>query len=126
MATQSPNNFSTLCQTQPDTLPKLVWRLRDHAKKINNRACQAMSQDMLLSALVIERDLVHRDIPTDMLVGDMPADAAIALAQMARHFVYEDAERFSNRSNGAAERDALLDGIDKLRSALAAAGFAPC
>jgi hypothetical protein len=125
MATESRNKFSTLSQIQPDMLAELVRSLRDHAKKINNRACQAMGQDMLAAALVIEHQLIYRDVHADMLVGDMPAHEAMALAQMAKRFVYEDAVRFSSRHDGGAERDAMLGGIGKLQSALAGAGFAP-
>jgi hypothetical protein len=122
MATESRNKFSTLSQTQPDTLPQLVWRLREHAKKIINRAC---GQDMLAAALVIEQRLIRRPTPTDMLVGDLPANEAMALAHMAHCFVYEDAVRFSNRSDNGAEPHAMLCGVGKLQSALADAGFAP-
>jgi hypothetical protein len=125
MATESRNNFSTLSQTELDSLPKLVQRLRGHAKKINNRACAQMGQDMLTAALVIERQLIYRDFPTDVLVGDLPADEAMALAKMTKRFLYEDAERFSSRQDGGAERDAMLGGITKLQSALADAGYAP-
>ena len=126
MATESRNKFSTLSQTSSDTLPKLVRRLRDHAKKINNRACEAMGQDLLAAALVIEQQLILHDVPADMLVGDLPANEAMALAHMAHCFVYEDAVRFSNRSESGAEPDAMLGGIGKLQSALADAGFALC
>jgi hypothetical protein len=125
MARKSRNNFSTLSQIQPDPLPKLVQHLRDHAKNIKNRACAQMGQDMLTAALVIERQLIYSDVPTDMLVGDMPADEAMALAKMTKRFLYEDAERFASRQDGGAERDAMLGGITKLKSALADAGYAP-
>jgi hypothetical protein len=49
----------------------------------------------------------------------------MALARMAKRFLYEDAVRFSNRHDDGAERDAMLGGIGKLQSALADAGFAP-
>ena len=38
---------------------------------------------------------------------------------------YDDAERLSSRYDGGEERDAMLSGINKLRRALAEAGFAP-
>jgi hypothetical protein len=41
-----------------------------------NRACQAMGQDMLAGALVIEQQLVYRDIPADMLVPAVSAPAS--------------------------------------------------
>jgi hypothetical protein len=125
MATESRNKVSTLSQIQPDTLPKLVRRLRDHARKIKNSACAQMGQDMLAAALAIEQQLIFHDMPADMLVGDLPANEAMALAHMAHLFVYEDAVRFSNRSDDGAEADAMLGGIGKLQSALADAGFAP-
>jgi hypothetical protein len=56
----------------------------------------------------------------------LPANEAMALAHMAHCFVYEDAVRFSNRSENGAEPDAMLGGIGKLQSALADAGFALC
>jgi hypothetical protein len=126
MATESRNKFSTLSQTPSDTLPNLVRRLRDHARGIKNAAAaQAMGQDILAAALVIEQQLILHDVPADMLVGDLPANEAMALAHMAHCFVYEDAVRFSNRSDNGAEPDAMLGGIGKLQSALADAGFAP-
>jgi hypothetical protein len=123
MATESRNKFSTLSQTSWDTLPKLVRGLRDHARGIENAAA---AQAMLAAALVIEQQLILHDVPADMLVGDLPANEAMALAHMAHCFVYEDAVRFSNRSENGAEPDAMLGGIGKLQSALADAGFALC
>jgi hypothetical protein len=128
MATESRNKFSTLSQTQSDTLPKLVRRLRDHAKKINNHACQAMGQDMLAGALVIEQQLILHDIPTAMLVGDLPADNAIALAEFFSRIGFEDCARFASRTvtyDGVSEADAIWSGIMTLQRGLADAGFAP-
>jgi len=48
----------------------------------------------------------------------------MALAQMAKRFLYADAERFSSRHDGGAERDAMLGGIRRLQSQ-ADAGFPP-
>jgi hypothetical protein len=50
---------------------------------------------------------------------------ALALAQLCKRFTHDDAERFSNRHDGAAERDAMLEGVLALQQALADAGFAP-
>ena len=56
---------------------------------------------------------------------ELPADEARALAQLLKRLGYDDAERLSSRYDGGEERDAMLSGIDKLRHALAEAGFAP-
>ena len=56
---------------------------------------------------------------------ELPADEARALAQLVKRLGYDDAERLSSRYDGGEERDAMLSGIDKLRHALAEAGFAP-
>ncbi len=56
---------------------------------------------------------------------ELPADEARALAQLAKRLGYDDAERLSSRYDGGEERDAMLSGINKLRRALAEAGFAP-
>jgi hypothetical protein len=55
----------------------------------------------------------------------LPADETKALAQFVKRLGYDDAERLSSRYDGGGERDAMLSGIDKLRRALAEAGFAP-
>jgi hypothetical protein len=128
MATESRNNFSTLSQTQPDTLRKLVRRLRDHAMKINNRACAQMGQDMLAAALVIEQRLIYRDIHADMLVGDLPADEARALAEFLKRIGFEDCARFASHSvtyDGVSEADTISSGVLTLQRGLADAGFAP-
>jgi hypothetical protein len=59
------------------------------------------------------------------IVLDLPRDEAMALAQLAKRFTYDDAERLSSRYDGGEERDAMFAGIDKLQRALAEAGFAP-
>jgi hypothetical protein len=59
------------------------------------------------------------------VIFELPADEARALAQLAKRLGYDDAERLSSRYDGGEERDAMLSGIDKLRRALADAGFAP-
>jgi hypothetical protein len=123
MATESRNKLSTLSQTRSDTLPALVRRLRGHAKTIKNRACQAMSQDMLAAALAIEQRVILADIHTDV-VDDLTGAEAMALARLAERFLDENAARFLSGANDAA-LDALLGGIEKLRSALAGAGFTP-
>jgi hypothetical protein len=122
MATESRNKLSALSQIRPDKHVALVRRLRDHAKKIKNRACEPMAQDMLEAALTIEREVLYRDAFANRLAGDLTVGEATAFKQMSERFTFEDAVRLSN---GDAERDALLDGIEKLRSALADAGFAP-
>jgi len=55
----------------------------------------------------------------------LPRDEAAALAQLVKRFGYDDAERLSARHDGGAERDAMLNGMGKLQSALACAGYAP-
>jgi hypothetical protein len=128
MATESRNNFSTLSQTQPDTLPQLVRRLREHAKKTNNRACQGMGQDMLAAGLVIEQRLIRRPTPTDMLVGDLPADQAMALAGFFTRIGFEDCARFASQSvtyDGISEAETIWSGITALQRGLVDAGFAP-
>jgi hypothetical protein len=121
-AIEKPNSISALTQT-PDgaVLTALVRRLRDRARAIKNPACTQMGQDMLAAALAIEQQLA---LPAGDLVGTLPTAEAMALAQMAKRFLYEDAERFSNRQDGGAERNAMLGGATKLQSALADAGFA--
>ena len=128
MATESRNKVSTLSQIASDTLPKLVRRLRDHAKKINNRACQDMGQDVLAGALVIEQQLILHDIPADMLVGDMPAGQAMALAEFFNRIRFEDCARFASPTvtyDGVSEADAIWSGVTTLQRGLADAGFAP-
>jgi hypothetical protein len=44
---------------------------------------------------------------------------------MCKRFTHDEAERFSNRHDGGAERDAMLERILALQQALAEAGFAP-
>jgi hypothetical protein len=56
---------------------------------------------------------------------ELPADEATALAQLVKRLGYDDAERLSSRYDGGTERDAMLSSIDKLRRALAEAGYAP-
>jgi hypothetical protein len=56
---------------------------------------------------------------------ELPIDEARALAQFVKRLGYDDAERLSSRYDGGEERDAVLSGLDKLRRALAEAGFAP-
>ena len=56
---------------------------------------------------------------------ELARDEAMALAELAKRFTYDDAVRFSNRHDGGRERDAILDGIATLQKALAEAGFAP-
>jgi hypothetical protein len=128
MVTESRNKFSTLSQTASDTLPKLVRRLRDHVRKINNRACQDMGQDVLAGALVIEQQLILHDIPADMLVGDMPAGQAMALAEFFNRIRFEDCVRFASPTvtyDGVSEADAIWSGVTTLQRGLAEAGFAP-
>jgi hypothetical protein len=59
------------------------------------------------------------------VIVDLPSDEATALAQLVKRLGYDDAERLSSRYDGGEERDAMLSGINKLRRALAEAGFAP-
>ena len=59
------------------------------------------------------------------VILELPADEARALAQLVKRLGYDDAERLSSRYDGGEERDTMLSGVDKLRRALAEAGFAP-
>jgi len=59
------------------------------------------------------------------IILELPADEAKALAQLVKRLGYDDAERLSSRYDGGEERDAMLSATDKLRRALAEAGFAP-
>ena len=59
------------------------------------------------------------------IVIELPNDQAMALAQMVKRLGYDDAERLSSRYDGGLERDAMINGIDKLQRALSEAGFAP-
>ncbi|HWN48634.1 MAG TPA: hypothetical protein VNO18_02165 [Xanthobacteraceae bacterium] len=59
------------------------------------------------------------------IVLELPDDEASAVAQLVKRLGYDDAERLSSRYDGGEERDAMLNGIDKLQRALAEAGFAP-
>jgi hypothetical protein len=70
--------------------------------------------------------MIRREaVPMRKIIVELPADEARALAQLVKRLGYEDAERLSSRYDGGVERDAMLSGIDKLRRALAEAGFAP-
>jgi len=129
MATKSHNTTLTPTQT-PDGLAALVRRLRDQANGMKNRAAlRTLGQDILEAALVIEQRLVLRDIDATKLVAPLPAREARALAKMASRFRREDAEQFSSRGYGGskassiADRDAMLDGMNRLGSALAHAGY---
>jgi hypothetical protein len=130
MATESGNKFSTLSQTSSDTLPRLVRRLRDHARGIKNAAAvRGMGQDLLAAALVIEQQLIYRDIPADMLVGDLSPDAARALAEFLSRIGFEDCARLASTTvtyDGVSEADAIWSGVMTLQRGLADAGFAPC
>ena len=59
------------------------------------------------------------------IVLELPDDEASAVAQLVKRLGYDDAERLSSRYDGGEERDAMLNGIDKLQRAFAEAGFAP-
>jgi hypothetical protein len=59
------------------------------------------------------------------IVLDLPANKAMALAQLVKRFGYDDAERMSARHSGGAEHEAMVNGVGKLQSALAGAGYAP-
>jgi hypothetical protein len=56
---------------------------------------------------------------------ELPADEAMALAQLVKRLGYDDCERLSSPYDGGHERDLMLAGVNKLQRALAAAGFAP-
>ena len=58
----------------------------------------------------------------------LPSTEALALAQMCKRTGYDDCVRLSSRFdryNGRAECDVMWSAIGMLRTALAAAGFAP-
>lgn len=55
----------------------------------------------------------------------LDAEEAMALAQLAKRFSWEDAKRLSNAHDGGGERDTMLDAVGRLARALASAGFAP-
>jgi len=55
---------------------------------------------------------------------ELPSDEAGALAQLVKRLGHDDAEAAIVRYDGGEERDAMLSGINKLRRALAEAGFA--
>lgn len=55
----------------------------------------------------------------------LPADEAMALAQMCKRFGYSDATNLSNSYDQGRERDAMLRGINAFTRSLADAGFAP-
>jgi hypothetical protein len=61
---------------------------------------------------------------TKVTVDLAPAEA-LALAQLCKRFTYDNAALLASRYDGGEERDAMLQGVDKLRRALAQAGFAP-
>jgi hypothetical protein len=56
---------------------------------------------------------------------DIQPNEALALAQLCKRFTYDNAERLASRYDGGEERDAMLQGVDKLQRAHAEAGFAP-
>ena len=56
---------------------------------------------------------------------ELPADEAIALAQLTKRFTHDDAVRFANPYDGGRERNAILEGILSLQRALAESGYAP-
>lgn len=56
---------------------------------------------------------------------DVSEAEAMALAQMAKRFTYEDAARLSVKYDRGRERDCMLRGIQTLRDSLAQCGFAP-
>ena len=56
---------------------------------------------------------------------ELPADEAIALAQLTKRFTYDGAVRFANPHDGGRERNAILEGILSLQRALAESGYAP-
>ncbi|WP_159726154.1 hypothetical protein [Methylosinus sp. Ce-a6] len=52
-------------------------------------------------------------------------EEARVLGQMCKRFGYDEAKRLSDAYDGGKERDAMIDAVISLRSALADAGFAP-
>jgi hypothetical protein len=127
MATESPNNFSTLSQTQPDTISDLIRRLRKHAMGIKNAAAtRTMGQDILTAALVIEQQVLIRDVGD--AVAALPANEGTALATLLGRIGYEDCTRFAATTvtyGDRSEADTIWSGVTTLQRKLAAAGFAP-
>jgi hypothetical protein len=110
----------------PDGLTELTRRLPAHADFFRNPAAKAgMGDDMRAATDVIGWQLARRHLAAGELVGALPADEAMALAQLVKRLSYDDAVRLPSSHDGGAERDAMLGGIGKLQRALADAGFAP-
>jgi len=60
-----------------------------------------------------------------MVALELTERRAMALAQLAKRFSFDDATRLSNRYDGDRERDEMIAGVITLQSALASSGFAP-
>ena len=55
----------------------------------------------------------------------LPPDEAEALAQFTKRLGFDDCKRLSNRHDGGLEAEQMWSAVNKLRTALAEAGFAP-
>jgi hypothetical protein len=75
--------------------------------------------------MIVSDEASDRRVPHAIVIVELPFDEARALAKLVKRLVYDDAERLSSPYDGGEERDAMLNGIDKLRRGLAEAGFAP-
>ncbi len=65
------------------------------------------------------------DIETVSITVALTESKADALAELCKRFGWDDATRLSHSFDGGKERDAMIDAVMSLRSALANAGFAP-
>ena len=59
------------------------------------------------------------------LTVELTEDQAMALAQMCKRFLYEDAQRFGNRFDNGREADLILDAVSRIQRGLKQEGFAP-
>ncbi len=56
---------------------------------------------------------------------ELPPDEARALAQFVKRTGFNDCKRLGSRYDGGVEAEAMWSAVNKLRAALAEAGFAP-
>jgi hypothetical protein len=59
------------------------------------------------------------------IVLDLPPEQGHALAQFVKRTGFDDCARLASRYDGGEERDEMWAAINKLRTALAEAGFNP-
>jgi hypothetical protein len=68
---------------------------------------------------------MHQADEPQTIVLQLAPSEAWALAQLCKRFRHDLAVELSDRKDNGVERDAMLISIDRLRTALAEAGFAP-